>query len=363
MPSFEQSSVLRWNGDDEPDLVLFVSHRWRTAVHPDPDGRTLRTIARVLAALDCLARGLDPTCDASVPTLRSPAMLHASVLLHRLMQRFDGDGASALDRVAIFYDFSCMVQASAPEHLERLKNGLASFPTMIPDRRVALLALRQPQDDYESRAWCVAESVLSLNYEADRPWVDTFPLRLDLEPRENVVAFEPLEVAIEAWSRDVCVQSRITSARFRDWLELVQLCVDWYGQSREEATARLHHSSGIAEHSFRLWVTTTIRFAEAGDSVVDIGPLLRGMMASSGLHCTDPDDVVPTALLILAGLRWEELNRNSGSPRVPPESGRDFWRQCLSRFLEGRPLRAEVQLRESRSDGALSPPTLSLVPD
>jgi len=363
MPSYGQSSALRWNGDDEPNLVVFVSHRWRTTAHPDPDGRTLRTITNVLRALDRLARGLDPTCDAPVPSLRLPGMLHASVLLERLVERFDGDLASALDGVAIFYDFSCMPQGRAQEHLGRLKNGLASFPSMIPDRRVALLALRQPQDGYENRAWCVAESVLSLNYDRERSWADTFPLRIDLEPRENVVTFKPLEAAIEAWSRGVSGRSRITSAQFRDWLELVRLCAEWYGQSRKDAVAHLHHSGSISERSFHLWLATTIRLAEAGDSIVNIGPLLCEVMASSNLLCTDPDDIVPTALLILAGLRWEELNRSSGSLRVSPEPGQDFWRQCLSRFLEGRPLRASIRLRKARLDGTLVPPALSLLPD
>lgn len=361
MPGYDDSSPLAWQEENSPALVIFVSHRWRASLHPDPDGRTLHAIRQVLRSLEALARGLDPQDEAPAPSLRQPAMLHASVLLYRMLERCELEGGHILDRLAIFFDFSCMPQGLAANEQEHLKNGLASLPAMVPDTRVTLLALRQPGDDYASRAWCVAESVLSLQYDEGRAWIYTFPLRMDLAPVDTAIAFEPLKAAIDDWSGKVCGRSRITSDEFQGWLHVVQLCVDWHGEAPEEAMLTLHHSPDIAEQSFRLWIDTTTRLAEGGQRVVDVGPLVREVIASAGLHCTNPDDLLPTALLILAGLRWEELNRNSGSPQIPAEPGADFWRLCFSRFLQGRPLAALVRPRQSQLAGRLATPGLTLL--
>lgn len=105
MPHFDAAASLAWSSEERPGLVVFVSHRWRSSTHPDPDGRTLRAISYLLLALDSLACGLDPTDDAPVPDLREPAMLHASVLLHRFLEYTDWEGEPAIDRIAVFFDY------------------------------------------------------------------------------------------------------------------------------------------------------------------------------------------------------------------------------------------------------------------
>lgn len=362
MPDLRLSSAMAWPTGEEPSLVLFVSHRWRSTAHPDPDGRTLRTLMCLLNALEALAQGLDPLHPAQVPDLHDPAMLQASVLLHRLLERAHLDGDATLDHVAVFFDYSCLPQGEEREDRQQLMDGLACFADMIPDPRVALIALREPSDDYVDRSWCVAESVLALSYDDRRPWIETFPMRLDLEPRRLVVTFPDLRTAMTLWTANANGRARITPHEFRAWLDLVQLCVDWHGRAREEANASLHHSPDIAERSFRLWVRITLGLAESGDGEADLAPLIHQAAASEGLRCSDPADIVPTALLILAGLRWEELNRRVGHPCGTIPDGPDFWRQCLARHLEGRPLRVRVKLRRANRPGELTPPSLTLLP-
>lgn len=362
MPDFQEAEPLLWKSDDEPDLVVFVSHRWRSSHHPDPDGQTLRGLTCLLEAVQQLAAGLDPINPTAVPSLREPGMLHACVLLQRLWEQAeDMDGAGVLGRIALFFDFSCLPQGETPEHQQQLKNGLASFPQMIPDPRVLLLALRQQGDDYGTRSWCVAESVLSLTYDELRPWAQTFPLRMALRPEANVVQFTPLDEAIENWDLQVAGQVQITAQMFHQWIDLVQLCVDWHGQAQDEARELLHHSPGIAEQSFQLWLTVTLQLAECGYGTVDLVPVLQTALVSVGLGCTDPDDAVPTALLIMAGLRWEELNRNSGTPCQSISVGNDFWQQCFARYLVGGLLQAHVELLPPSKPGYLTSPKLTLL--
>lgn len=361
MPSFDDASALVRNGEIEPALVIFVSHRWRDTLHPDPDGRTLRAICQVLRALVALARGLDPQDAAPVPSLEQPAMLQASVLLYRMLEKCELEGNQVLDRLAVFFDFSCLPQGHTAADQERLRVALEGLPSIVPDPIVTLLALREPGDAYATRAWCVAESVMSLQYDNDRPWIYTFPLRMDLEPVVNTVEFDPLRAAIEKWSREVSGRLRITQDEFQDWLQIVQLCVDWHEKARDEAMLTLHHSPDIAKESFRLWIEITTRLAAGGAKIVNVAPMVHEVTASAGLQCTNPDDILITGLLILAGLRWEELNRNSGAPSSSADPEADFWRLCLSRFLEGGALNADVRPRLSRQEGVLVPPICTLV--
>lgn len=238
---------------------------------------------------------------------------------------------------------------------------------MIPDLRVSLVALRDPGDDYENRAWCVAESVLALQWDVDRPWNITYPLRMDLDIYRREISFPPLAKLLDAWSQDSVGYCRITIAKFEQWLDVIQACVDWHGQERDEAMRNLHHSPDIAEQSFKLWMAVSLRLGEngeAGDTPIDLIPLLLASMTEVGLHCSDENDLLLTALLSLAGLRWEELNRQSGQPIDLDESDlndRDFWCQCLERHLAGFPLKAQVRLRASKYPNRLCSPALRLV--
>lgn len=363
MPDFDAATALAWQDADKPTLVIFVSHRWRATSCPDPDGRSLRAICQLINSVALLARGLDPQDITPVPSLSHPAMLHASVLLWRMLEQCELDGRQILDRIAIFFDYSCLPQGHTIEQRDSLKNALASLPSMVPDQIVTLVALRESGDSYFNRAWCVAESVLSLRYDPDRPWSSTFPLRLNLDLRAPDLTFEPLRAAITDWDEGVRGRPRISEAEFHDWLNIVGLCADWHRVQRPESGQVLHHSPDSAERSFKLWVAITMRLAEIGASTIDLEPLVREVAALSDLRCTNPEDLLPTSLLILAGLRWEELNRNGGEPLARAGSGRDFWVLCFLRFLKGYQLRVHVRPRKSKFPGRLVFPDLQLVED
>jgi hypothetical protein len=338
MPSFAAAARLRWADPDPPALVLFISHRWRTRTHPDPNGESLARLVAMLGALDRLARGLEPMCDAPTPDLREPWMLHASVLLSRLMEA-EVDGTSALERVALFYDYSCLPQGNTLQELQTRRAGLACFPSMIADTRVTLLALRNDEDDYEQRAWCVAESVLALTFDEGRPWAQTFPLRLGASLPAPVIGYAPLRDAIEAWASRTAGIPELTSAQYREWLEIVEQCARWHQEVRDDATW-LHHSGCGAERSFRLFLETMLRLREAAGGEIDLAGVLPEVAAAVGLYCSEARDVIPASLLILTGLRWEKLNRGADPTRAAEP---DLWLQALEHYREGQPLLARVE--------------------
>lgn len=353
MPIYECSRTLHWKDVRPPDLVLFVSHRWRTPHNPDPDGAALMAIRRLLSALDSVARGIDPTCDLAAPDLRKPYMLQASILFGRLLQR-GLDGESALDATTVFYDYSCLPQGAGSRDREFLLKGLSCFPDFIPDPRVTLVALRSDGDNYGHRAWCVAESVLSVKLAQERTWADVFPLRLELSPVPFQIADQELRTAVESWSDDVHERVVISRDQYFAWRGILDQCAEWFSRDHDGAARQLHHTGLAADVSFRMFVETMIRLAEHGDGVTDLVPAITGGAVAAGIECLKEADLVPTGLLILAGLEWERLNR--GEDQADP----DVWTVAFKKYCSGLPLKAEVLLQQSPLAGKLRLPRVRL---
>lgn len=153
------------------ELVLFVSHRWETAEHPDPTGVQWRAVQRVLECLHTLAlasREPDDQRVARVPTLQTQPMLLAAYILGRLVQCTNceidrwGQGDphlfadAVLKRVAIFYDYLCLPQVPRTgEEEDAFWDQLSQLQGLVSSSLV--LTLRSEGDDYASRAWCVFE--------------------------------------------------------------------------------------------------------------------------------------------------------------------------------------------------------------
>ncbi|WP_028489481.1 hypothetical protein [Thiothrix lacustris] len=353
MPTYEHAAPFRWQTDRHPDIVLFISHRWRDLCNPDPDGATLRALRNLLLAIDSLARGIDPACNAEVPDLRLPYMLQASVIFSRLIEvRFDGE--AALANIAIFYDYSCLPQGEGVRDRELLLKGLSCFPHFIPDSRVTLVAIRSDGDHYEKRAWCVAEAVLSVLFEQQRPWAELFPLRLDINPQPYEITYPILRDAIEFWVQDVSGRVSISGEQFLAWQRIIDYCVEWFTQEREGASKQIHHSGMASDISFRMFLETMIRLAEQGNGVTDIVPAIVAGAIEVGLECSKMDDLVPAGLLILSSLRWEQLNRGED------QSAPDVWQEAFERYCNGQPLKAEVRLRSAEETGKLKLPRIKL---
>lgn len=170
---------------DDPALVLFVSHRWQTSIQPDPKGfqaDVIRSFLQTVAAVATAASHPPEARRELLASLRVHGVLQAGLLLGnqrgfgvadeqglrdfcetvRKAHEPSKVGAAIVDGIAVWYDFSCLPQGANESRVPAdtqeqrvLERALRRLHTLILASTV--LVLRASDDDYGSRAWCVAE--------------------------------------------------------------------------------------------------------------------------------------------------------------------------------------------------------------
>ncbi|MEP2705028.1 MAG: hypothetical protein ABJQ71_13680 [Roseibium sp.] len=168
---------------DLPEAVIFVSHRWETETNPDPKGENFRALQSFLRAVGEIAdwrRGLFPS--QPIQEILRHGKYQAAYFLGSY-NRFDpdredslplvGEAGGALDKIGVWYDFTCMSQAQ--ETLLARKFALARLHDLLGAAN--LVAFRKPGDAFDRRCWCAAE--LSTDPDIERSSVRKICLRLD----------------------------------------------------------------------------------------------------------------------------------------------------------------------------------------
>lgn len=183
---------------------IFVSHRWLTAAHPDPSGAQAQSLAwqlvgAIAEAMEVVAkRGLDEPramffghfvgCHGSalaeslLVNVVRPAIDRASLsdavaearqlppdplaaaprdaglqLLAGILER-SPLMRSLIDRIHLWYDFSCLPQAPRSSEDDTLfRHGLMALGAIQSQGWTVVMA--DDADDYLGRAWCVLEAV------------------------------------------------------------------------------------------------------------------------------------------------------------------------------------------------------------
>lgn len=129
-----QGALSLWGGEDffSDSPCVFVSHRWQSVDHPDPDGSQLEII---LERLD----GMLKKRSARPSWLKSIR-------------------GAAVEEVYLWIDFCCLPQSRGGQLLsrrdvEQFQIGLARLPEIV--KSCDLMILYSP--DYMTRAWCFSE--------------------------------------------------------------------------------------------------------------------------------------------------------------------------------------------------------------
>jgi hypothetical protein len=332
-------------------LLLFISHRWETAEHPDPSGRQL-------AALKSMIHLLCDACDAlstqsveerlrSLPSLRRYGALQALLLISRLSSSvltlgssIDGKRAHEWlpNHVGVWYDFACLPQQprSGAEEQE-FQAALLAWPGLLLSEEVSLIALREAGDDYESRGWCFAEARLSSDKMVCRPLV----LRLD---RLGTMSSPQSPAAATSAEADASTSFRAALAAWED--------VGAAPPVAETCWKILVSQSSIAPDSLPLaeddspvlglnrmvrpsatWVTLLLAdlLAHRG-RIFDVSGAILSLLKEKGLRCSEDRDLIYVGLLAL--LRsCDEQSRLA-----------ELFRQCLKRHVnqDGLLMRAAV---------------------
>jgi hypothetical protein len=182
-----------FDANDLQMAVIFVSHRWHSPSHPDPEGEQL---SAVKIFLSWVKKWCDPTAfwasqvglfqlfsrnSASTgQDILKATLAHFSSCLfpwklqsvrwkgRRQPGRFAESRRRRLSRIGVWYDYTSTPQAPANRGqlvvaLERIHELLGACN---------LITLRHPGDDYDARAWCAAE--VAIDPDIDRTGFDRF---------------------------------------------------------------------------------------------------------------------------------------------------------------------------------------------
>ena len=134
------------------DIVLFVSHPWRSENHPDPDGVILRQLKQKL--LKFKENSMDPNGinikkHFLISEMKELAgTMCADIIDHRKREK-----------VGIWFDYSSMPQHPRNDVESHLfKEMLISMNSVIMSKHTMTLVLKD--DSYFNRSWCVYEYIL-----------------------------------------------------------------------------------------------------------------------------------------------------------------------------------------------------------
>ena len=167
-----------WTGaDDQPYVILYISHTWETPGHPDPTGRQAHAIRRLLRQVYTVYLSQEACADNSqltlhrcryVPDLLVEGVTQAAAILVCWQQGRQRAGHAPkhlspedfMSHIAIFYDYSCLPQnfdpkRHSPEEDLILRDGLQHMEGLC--RISIVIALRFRNDAFLSRAWCATE--------------------------------------------------------------------------------------------------------------------------------------------------------------------------------------------------------------
>lgn len=321
-------------------LLLFISHRWETAEHPDPSGRQL-------AALKSLIHLLCDACDALsaqsveerlrfLPSLRRYGALQAVLLISRLSPSVLTLGSSIEGKrarewlpnhIGVWYDFACLPQQPRSDGEEQeFQTALLTWPDLLLSEEVSVIALRDAGDDYESRGWCFAEARLSSDKMVCRPLV----LRLDRlgtlsipqSPAAAAPAKDdpstPFKAALAAWE-DAGADATVAEACWKILISQSSIAPDSLPLTEDDSPVlglnRMVRPSVT-------WVSLLLAglLAHRG-RVVDVSEAILALLKEKGLRCSEDRDLVYIGLLALL---WSCDERSRLA---------EFFRQCLKRHV------------------------------
>lgn len=338
-------------GKEPPYMIIFVSHRWETAGHPDPSRRQLQALQKLLwrtfglLKLFCDNPDMARTTPYSGDSVLSPMGLsqsdqriaslgvHGNVQAAVLAFRFatcDGVANLANDELAttflahcgVWFDFTCVPQAPRTEIEEsEFRGALRSLQALLTCERTSVVALRQSGDDYENRAWCVAECMSGVQPIVLGGDQLQFPMVLRIDQVDEVLATDcispGLQKVFDCWRSD---DPETAQPIHETVIELVQAAAMLRPpRSDEKASSSdtgnlatrtdwLHIRFAMLERSLILHSCATSSLTNYRGGEVDLAAFLVRISRGKQLLCTNRADVVFACLLVLNTMRWKQFS-------------------------------------------------------
>lgn len=198
---------------DQFSISLFISHRWETLEHPDPEGHQFKAIQNMIDHITTAVKAFHAISNADhlkfIPDLGRHGVLQGMMIATRLLNKImestqEENQILALisepeKLIGVWYDAACLPQEMLSR--DEVQRTLIKLPEFVQHPNVCLVALREPKDDYEQRGWCMMEFMLATKQSIYSPLV----YRPDLEKQKITINlnFElalQFEKSIRIWS-------------------------------------------------------------------------------------------------------------------------------------------------------------------
>jgi hypothetical protein len=329
--------------DDLPEAAIFVSHRWLSSHHPDPDGKQFEALKIFLSFIRRIC-GSKVGNDALRKVIFTHGGYQAAYFLGAYNRFGPGNdsgaklpslGEGVLSKIGVWYDYSSMPQDPATR--DQLVSALGRIHELIGASN--FVALRQPQDEYDSRAWCAAE--VATDPDIGRTHFRKICLRLDLigQPFDPELLLDQprhwAKVAERALKELEGVKSGAEAAA------AIEDFIEWVGAEAEDnrdwPLFFVKRKPWIfkGQKQFMVSVMGVLRHASAFDEKeasntstfsigLDVAEAVTSCAKSVGLGSSKEGDLPYTALLILYA-------RHRGAPKLA-----GLFADSLQRYLRGR---------------------------
>lgn len=351
-----QELEIEWMKPEDCFLLLFISHRWETLEHPDPEARQLNAlkflIRLICDAADALSAKSDEKRRRCLPSLRRYGALQALILLSRISlsnldtetnyKKYNEKSAHKWlpEHIGIWYDFACLPQnPRSSEQEKEFENALKKLPDLLQSEEISLVALREEDDDYELRGWCFAEARLASDKMIFAPLVlrlerlgfmfDYFSLGKTVDSVTKTDPALQFETALAGWE----TQSQIPIEKYWETIVLQACASPDTLPMREEDSPML----GLSKFSnpAGTWISLlVVDLARKGEEVFDFSEIILRLLKKKGLRCSEDNDLVYVGLL---SLLWSCSKRS----RL-----REFFRQCLDRYIKNESLLMKITLSQ-----------------
>jgi hypothetical protein len=369
-----------------PRLVIFISHRWESDCHPDPNQQQLHSLHAIISNMKRVMEVVESGNRECLPSLRRHSVLQAAELVYRLVESplMDDDGIEELssdnileDYVGVWYDFISMPQhPRTVEEQDQFNACLKRLSNFVALPVAHTLSLRCDGDDYDSRAWCVAEICAAWglyremgNYAEEEELFDGNLTQLSLPKRYPMclrmdLLNEPLLVPDDLNEVDALAmlwesESRSEKPPVDILLGVIQALQrhskSWHRLDRGRS---VYHCPTGADLSCRWSVLVaneiycSSRHADAADDDkdghwVDLEGIIRKCGHELQMTCTNQKDVVLAGLITCHALHWPEaalqavtgLANTNETNTHPSFRRRDLFSDALERWVDGKSLR------------------------
>ena len=349
-----RATITRLTPQTQPLALLFLSHRWESPQHPDPDGRLMQTIRRflqqVLLVVEAMMVERHERLEL-VSSLMPEGVLQAEELARRLLGfgPFSDDVAAASSsdakaiiraqfnasagdretfrrwlatRIGVWLDYTCMPQRPfGPGDEAEFQRTLETLDQLVGTS--TLVSFRSGGDDYARRGWCLMEAFMG----SARSFARGVTIDIDrLGHGDSVpIPAKPVPAVPNAFAAQVMEEAyQLDLEAFEEacnrWSEFDGPLVEigppdpWSAYRSLQGSAFLNQESDpnpfrpALEFVRDLETALIARWLMSPEShVVDVGRALILLMRRYGIRCTDAAEL--TLGLTLACNGWVDAFR------------------------------------------------------